>query len=802
MAMALALGVGVVGASVPSFAVASAVSSQHRSLDRVLFRSPLAVPLFDSLLGNPRAEPWVAPRTSRRARVEIGLRKSSYDYAGSARLTATISGTGVGMVSFWSGSRALCSVVVTSSHESCAPSSTGLNAGTYPLIARYTHGGSSTVSSRPTTLTVLPSPVIVTVRASATSVATTSLARLSVRCSAETPRGLRVPGAISLRLDSLLLSDNARNVRFSSLSGVDVTPGRHHLVATFAGSADYRRATSSELLTVTTPSLGSGLAPTFGDVTPTAGGFTVPITDYDPEWSWTGEATGSGVVGISVTGLVTVSGVAPDVASTLTITTTRSGFATASATVSGRAEALEARASLESITGVSASVIDDTANGTSFIDQSYASSDRWLQAYVVAATSITLNWHVTGADGQSLAGAPVSLVDNLAGSASKETAWAENALNATPDGVLSGTTDSSGDVSFTLDNSNASTGSPPSDTTTGSGAQTNEGTYPWTRTALRIAGDVISADPSTQVQQITDLVDLIVIPATPSTTNFDVTHGALLWSQSFTGAAGTSLASNVFTPEIGQYTGTATGLPSWNYGTGEIEDNTANASNVSADGNGDLAITSSCTTNCASAGSGNWTSARISTADKVNFEYGQVEARIKLPTGTFNWPAFWMLGKNFFPAQSWPNCGEIDIAEGLQGNSVDQATLHANNPNSTSDWNGGSGVTLTAPLSNISAGFHTYGILWTPSSISFILDGKVWGSDVYNATAGTITQTDGATVSTFTIGGQVWPFDQPFFLIFDDAIPAGTAAPNGSTSTMDVNWIKYYSYDGYGQVSS
>ena len=48
----------------------------------------------------------------------------------------------------------------------------------------------------------------------------------------------------------------------------------------------------------------------------------------------------------------------------------------------------------------------------------------------------------------------------------------------------------------------------------------------------------------------------------------------------------------------------------------------------------------------------------------------------------------------------------------------------------------------------------------------------------------------------------MWPFDQPFFLIFDDAIPAGTVAANGTTSTMDVSWIKYYSYEGYGQVSS
>jgi beta-glucanase (GH16 family) len=161
-----------------------------------------------------------------------------------------------------------------------------------------------------------------------------------------------------------------------------------------------------------------------------------------------------------------------------------------------------------------------------------------------------------------------------------------------------------------------------------------------------------------------------------------------------------------------------------------------------------------------------------------------------------------MLGQNFFPNQSWPNCGELDVMEGLQNNSVDQATLHANYP-SGGDWNGGGGVTMAAPLGTpLSAGYHTFGILWSPNEIQFLLDGVVWGSDTYNASANTVTQVAGSYTNTFNIGGQVWPFNQPFFIILQDAIPAGTAAPNGSDGTMDVSWIKYYSYDGYGAVTN
>lgn len=292
-------------------------------------------------------------------------------------------------------------------------------------------------------------------------------------------------------------------------------------------------------------------------------------------------------------------------------------------------------------------------------------------------------------------------------------------------------------------------------------------------------------------------------PLVATTTNYDVTHGALLWSATFTGTAGTGLDSRIWTPEIGQYTGVAPGLANWNYGTGEIETNTSNPANVSYDGLGNLAITAICSSVSQSCGS--WTSARISTAGKVNFQYGQIEARIKLPNGSFNWPAFWMLGKNFFPNGSWPNCGEVDIMEGLNNNTVDQSTLHANYPNG-GDWNGGGGVTMAAPLTNVSSGvwdgqYHNFGILWTPTSIAFTLDGLVYGTDTYNQASGTITQTIGAQTSTFSIGGQVWPFDQPFFLILQDAIPAGMTAANGAKGAMSVSWIHYYSYNGYGQIS-
>lgn len=59
-----------------------------------------------------------------------------------------------------------------------------------------------------------------------------------------------------------------------------------------------------------------------------------------------------------------------------------------------------------------------------------------------------------------------------------------------------------------------------------------------------------------------------------------------------------------------------------------------------------------------------YTSARINSKGKVDFKYGRIEARAKLPWGQGAWPAIWMLPT----AQAygtWPLSGEIDIMESV-----------------------------------------------------------------------------------------------------------------------------------------
>ena len=58
----------------------------------------------------------------------------------------------------------------------------------------------------------------------------------------------------------------------------------------------------------------------------------------------------------------------------------------------------------------------------------------------------------------------------------------------------------------------------------------------------------------------------------------------------------------------------------------------------------------------------NYTSARLKTQGLQTFQFGRIEARLKVPSGKGLWPAFWMIGSDF-DGNNWPDCGEIDIME-------------------------------------------------------------------------------------------------------------------------------------------
>jgi beta-glucanase (GH16 family) len=147
--------------------------------------------------------------------------------------------------------------------------------------------------------------------------------------------------------------------------------------------------------------------------------------------------------------------------------------------------------------------------------------------------------------------------------------------------------------------------------------------------------------------------------------------------------------------------------------------------------------------------------------------YGLFEARIKLAGGTGIWPAFWMQGANYDQV-GLPQAGEIDIAEVNGQAPVDRLGGYAHAPDvfyTAYDM-------MTQP---VYSGYHIYAVDWTPTGITWLLDGKPFG---------------------YMAAYPGWPFNHPFNIILDLAVGGNwPGPPNASTQfpvSMYVNWVRVY----------
>ena len=180
--------------------------------------------------------------------------------------------------------------------------------------------------------------------------------------------------------------------------------------------------------------------------------------------------------------------------------------------------------------------------------------------------------------------------------------------------------------------------------------------------------------------------------------------------------------------------------------------------------------------------SGVYTSARLKTEGLFSFQYGRIEARIKVPESQGMWPAFCLLGNNI-TTNPWPACGEADIMEHIDG-----ATPPINGIPASYDWVQASvhGTGLNGGTPYHASGFsaadwHTYGMIWSKGKIEYYIDSP---SNVYE---------------TFTASSMAgtWPFDQgPMFILLNLAV-GGTWPGDVNSSTvfpgnMLVDYVRIY----------
>jgi beta-glucanase (GH16 family) len=174
-----------------------------------------------------------------------------------------------------------------------------------------------------------------------------------------------------------------------------------------------------------------------------------------------------------------------------------------------------------------------------------------------------------------------------------------------------------------------------------------------------------------------------------------------------------------------------------------------------------------------------YTSARMNTRGKHEFTYGRIEARMALPMGQGLWPAFWALGSNI-GSVGWPACGETDIMEHINRETLTHGTIH---------WDAGGHASYGGSSSVPDpTAFHVYAIEWTPASIKWFVDGVQYvEANILNS----INSTE--------------EFHRPFFILLNLAV-GGTwpGSPDGATafpSRLQVDYVRVYQQGAGGAIS-
>lgn len=171
-----------------------------------------------------------------------------------------------------------------------------------------------------------------------------------------------------------------------------------------------------------------------------------------------------------------------------------------------------------------------------------------------------------------------------------------------------------------------------------------------------------------------------------------------------------------------------------------------------------------------------YTSARLTSKGKINFTYGRIEVRAKLPAGRGTWPAIWMLGEKI-DTMGWPAAGEIDIMEHVGYDpGVIHGTIHSKAYNHVKKTEKGKSIAIE----NVFDQFHNYAIEWTKEKIDFYVDDQLYNS-----------------FANEHLTNAEWPFDSPFFLILNVAVGGNWGGKKGVDDSvfpavMEVDYVRVY----------
>ncbi|KAK0615226.1 concanavalin A-like lectin/glucanase domain-containing protein [Bombardia bombarda] len=250
----------------------------------------------------------------------------------------------------------------------------------------------------------------------------------------------------------------------------------------------------------------------------------------------------------------------------------------------------------------------------------------------------------------------------------------------------------------------------------------------------------------------------------------------IIWEDTFTGAAGAP-------PNLDLWF-----LPQGIHTNNEQQSYTGNNDNLQISGGGTIQFIPR------KAPSGAWTSARIETKQSFTPQPGKVtimEAAIRFGDGSAAnkqgiWPAFWMLGEAIHHGTPWPQCGELDIMETVNGIPTAYGTAHCGtNPGGPCNEPIGRSNTVSIPNND----FHTWTIKidrtnagnFRDEVITWLRDGQVYntltGADLGDEGVwGTLAHSPLFMILNLAVGGD-WPG------------PPNAATTDSYGSMMEVEYV-------------
>ena len=242
--------------------------------------------------------------------------------------------------------------------------------------------------------------------------------------------------------------------------------------------------------------------------------------------------------------------------------------------------------------------------------------------------------------------------------------------------------------------------------------------------------------------------------STPHSATRTVIDTTKSWSYNFSTQPNGPIDSKIFNVEDG---------PTKASYNNELETYSNRTSNVRVQ-DGDLILTAKPESKDGKA----YTSGRVDTDGSFSFIYGTLEVQAKLPRGVGTWPAAWLMpSESRYIAADFPSAtdqtrlyslnGELDFLEAvgyLPGQNIPAAHSY-NSLGQTAQYTPGY---ITNPYDE----YHMYGIIKTPTSIEFTIDGNVY-----------------ARRDKTGNGALDWPYDQPYFLILNLSIGGVWAGKDG-----------------------